>query len=133
MLRDFFFRVHSRVSRAQSDFKFVSASCRNQHASGVRSPEVAADTAAATTKRLGKARRLQFTPELRRPFRPSKWSSANRVAEVRRVSFSSRGDAPAMRLLPISAYSFQELASNSLGDVLISGTIHKGISRRRNS
>src|SRR5258705_496194 len=73
MLRHFFFRVHSRVSRAQSDFKFVSASRRrnaapsreaglsNQHASGVRSPEGAADTAAATTKRLGRARRLQFT------------------------------------------------------------------------
>ena len=39
MLRHFFFRVHSRVSRAQSDFKFVSASRRNQHASGVRSPD----------------------------------------------------------------------------------------------
>jgi hypothetical protein len=39
MLRHFFFRVHSRVSRAQSDFKFISASRRNQHASGVRSPD----------------------------------------------------------------------------------------------
>ena len=52
-------RVHSRVSRAQSDFKFVSAT-RNQHASGVRSPEIAADTAAATTRRLDRARRLQL-------------------------------------------------------------------------
>src|SRR5436190_6692453 len=51
MLRHFFFRVHSRVSRAQSDFKFVSASRRcngrkatarlsNQHARSVRSPEI---------------------------------------------------------------------------------------------
>jgi hypothetical protein len=60
MLRHFFFRVHSRVSRAQSDFKFVSASRRNQHASGVRSPEVAADATAATTKSLARARRLQL-------------------------------------------------------------------------
>jgi len=67
MLRHFFFRVHSRVTRAQSDFKFVSASRRNQHASGVRSPEVAADTAAATTKRLDRAKRLQLRGDFANP------------------------------------------------------------------